>query len=111
MRRVVERMRSSCGPACRARWHLAWGYCRGCASSLDEAWISFQAARLEADDVEDPGLARVLRLRALVELAIVALATGTASRSTPPSRTPTRRSAGRAGSRTRTRWPGGRAAW
>jgi tetratricopeptide (TPR) repeat protein len=76
MRRDVERMQGPCGPACRARWHLAWGYCRGCASSLDEAWFSFDAARREAADVEDAGLAARLRLRAQVEMAIVALAKG-----------------------------------
>jgi tetratricopeptide (TPR) repeat protein len=78
MRRDVERMRGPCGPSCRARWHLAWGYCRACASELEEAWLAFQAARREADDVEDVRLARQLRLRAHVELASVALATGKA---------------------------------
>lgn len=76
MRRDVERMQGPCGPACRARWHLAWGFCRGCAASLDEAWLSFHAARREAADVEDADLARRLRLRAHVEMAIVALAKG-----------------------------------
>jgi tetratricopeptide (TPR) repeat protein len=87
LRRDVERMRGPCGPACRARWHLAWGYCRGCAAALDEAWLSFQAARREADDVGDPGLSRVLRLRALVESAIVALASGREALDTATQRT------------------------
>jgi tetratricopeptide (TPR) repeat protein len=78
MRRDAERMRGPCSASCRARWHLAWGYCRGCASELDEAWLSFQAARREADDVGDPRLSQDLRLRAHVELASVALATGKA---------------------------------
>lgn len=76
LRRETEKLQGPDGPARRARWHLAWGYCRGSAGALEEAWNSFQSAAKEAAEVGDPALAPVLRLRAQVELAGVALAAG-----------------------------------
>lgn len=76
LRRETERMQGPDGPSRRARWYLAWGYCRGSAGALEEAWNAFQSAVKEAAEVVDPALAPVLRLRAQVELAGIALAAG-----------------------------------
>jgi tetratricopeptide (TPR) repeat protein len=73
-RRETEKLQGPDGPSRRARWHLAWGYCRGSAGALEEAWNAFQSAAREAAEVGDSALAPVLRLRAQVELASVALA-------------------------------------
>lgn len=74
VRRETEKLQGPDGPSRRARWYLAWGYCRGSAGALEEAWNAFQSAAKEAADVGDPALAPLLRLRAQVELASVALA-------------------------------------
>jgi tetratricopeptide (TPR) repeat protein len=76
LRGETERLQGPDGPSRRARWQLAWGYCRGSAGALEEAWNAFQAALNETLDIPDVSLAPVLRLRAQVELASVALAAG-----------------------------------
>jgi len=43
-RRETEKLQGPDGPSRRARWHLAWGYCRGSAGALEEAWNAFQSA-------------------------------------------------------------------